>query len=67
MKLNFYIDAFNLSCSRPGRGPSIELKKAAALRAGKPSLIVQEPLFDASQFPPTLDDDHGNIHKPAGW
>ncbi len=54
-------------CSRPGRGPSIELKKAAALRAGKPSLIVQEPLLDASQFPPTLDDDHGNIHKPAGW
>jgi uncharacterized LabA/DUF88 family protein len=54
-------------CSRPGRSPSIELRKAAALRAGKPSLVVDEALLAASQFPSTMTDAHGTISKPAGW
>lgn len=54
-------------CSHPNRNPSIELRKAAALRAGKPSLIVQEALLAASQFPPSMTDAHGTFSKPAGW
>ncbi len=54
-------------CSRPGRAPSIELRKAAALRAGRPSLIVRDALLAASQFPPTMTDAHGTFSKPAGW
>jgi hypothetical protein len=54
-------------CSRPGRGPSIELRKASALRAGKPSLIVQESLLATNQFPPIMTDGHGTFHKPPGW
>jgi NYN domain len=54
-------------CSVPGRYPSIELRKAAALRAGKPSLIVQDSLLAASQFPPSLTDPHGTFTKPAHW
>jgi len=54
-------------CSRPGRGPSIDLRKAAALRAGKPALIVRETLLAASQLPPTLKDEFGTIHKPTDW
>ena len=54
-------------CSRPGRQPSIELRKAAALRAGKPALVVQEVLLSASQFPPIMTDAHGTFTKPIGW
>lgn len=55
------------SCSRPGRGPSIELRKAAGLRSGNPPLIVQDAVLAASQFPPTLADAVGTFHKPATW
>ncbi|MDR3622769.1 MAG: NYN domain-containing protein [Paludisphaera borealis] len=55
------------SCSRPGRGPSIELRKATGLRGGGTPLIVQEAHLVASQFPPTMIDAHGAFHKPAAW
>jgi hypothetical protein len=55
------------SCSRPGRGPSIELRKASGLRSGNPPLIVQDALLAASQFSPTLTDATGIFHKPANW
>ena len=54
-------------CSRPGRGRSIELRKAAGLRAGKPSLIVREDLLATSQFPPIMTDGAGTLHKPSNW
>ena len=54
-------------CTRPGRNPSIELRKASGLRSGNPPLIVQESLLATSQFPPTLTGATGVIHKPVGW
>jgi uncharacterized LabA/DUF88 family protein len=54
-------------CSRPGRSPSIELRKAAALRAGKPAMIVQEALLASHQFAPTLVDAHGTFARPGDW
>jgi hypothetical protein len=54
-------------CSRSGRGPSIELRKATGLRAGNPPLVIENPLLAASQFPPILTDATGNFHKPATW
>lgn len=54
-------------CSRSGRSPSIELRKAIGLRSGKRPLIVQPSLLAANQFPPTLTDAAGTFHKPAGW
>ncbi|HEX7481013.1 MAG TPA: NYN domain-containing protein [Polyangiales bacterium] len=48
--------------TNPGRRPSVDLRGAASamreLRAG--------PL-SASQFPVTLTDAHGTIHKPPQW
>jgi hypothetical protein len=55
------------SCSRPGRGPSIELRKASGLRSGNPPLIVQNTLLAANQFPLTLTDANGTFHKPPAW
>jgi hypothetical protein len=55
------------SCSRPGRGPSIELRKASGLRSGNPPRIVQDALLAASQFPPTLTDAIGSFRKPVSW
>jgi hypothetical protein len=55
------------SCSRPGRGPSIELRKAIGLRGGSMPLVVQETHLAASQFPATLTDAHGTFHKPGSW
>jgi hypothetical protein len=55
------------SCSRPGRGPSIELRKAAGLRSGNPPLIVDPALLAAHQFPPILADMTGTFHKPMSW
>ena len=55
------------SCSRPGRGPSIDLRKAIGLRGGSTPLVVQEAHLAASQFPPTMTDAHGTFHKPAAW
>jgi hypothetical protein len=54
-------------CSRPGRGPSIGLRKAMGLRAGNPPLIIQNPLLAASQFPSALTDATGTFHKPVTW
>ena len=54
-------------CTRPGRKPSIELRIAAGLRSGKPSLIVQESLLGVSQFPAVLTDAIGDFHKPSAW
>jgi NYN domain len=54
-------------CSRPGRRPSVELRKAVGLRAGKPSLIVQPALLATSQFPSPMTDANGTFHKPASW
>jgi uncharacterized LabA/DUF88 family protein len=54
-------------CSRPGRTPSIELRKALGLRSGKPALAVQPALLAAHQFPATLTDAYGTFHKPVGW
>lgn len=54
-------------CTRPGRTPSKALKRAAAVRGGKESLIVRESLLAAHQFPPTLVDAAGTFHKPPGW
>jgi NYN domain len=55
------------SCSRPGRGPSIELRKAIGMRGGKPPLVIEDAHLAASQFPPMLVDAHGTFHKPAAW
>jgi len=55
------------SCSRPGRGPSIDLRRATSVRGGGTPLEIQVAHLAASQFPPTLTDAHGTFHKPAGW
>jgi uncharacterized LabA/DUF88 family protein len=47
---------------RPGRSISVELRKAATK-----SLIVDIPLLAACQFPATIADAAGTIHKPATW
>ena len=54
-------------CSRPGRSPSIELRKAVGLRGGKKPLIVDPALLAANQFPATLTDAIGSFTKPASW
>jgi NYN domain len=54
-------------CARPGRGPSIELRRATGLRAGNPPLIIQNPMLATSQFPSALTDATGTFHKPATW
>ncbi|WP_422932250.1 NYN domain-containing protein [Singulisphaera sp. PoT] len=54
-------------CSRPGRSPSIELRRASGLRSGKPALVVDPALLAASQFPTTLTDANGTFTKPASW
>lgn len=46
----------------PGRSPSIELRRVATK-----SLIVDASLLPGCQFPTTLTDAHGTIHKPARW
>lgn len=46
----------------PGRNPSFELKKVATK-----SLKLDTSLLPACQFPPTLKDAIGTIHKPPGW
>jgi hypothetical protein len=46
----------------PGRSPSIELRRVASK-----SLIVDASLLFTCQFPATLTDAHGTIHKPARW
>lgn len=46
----------------PGRSPSIELRRVASK-----SLIVDASLLPTCQFPATLTDAHGTIHKPARW
>lgn len=55
------------SCSRLGRGPSIDLRKAISMRGGSPPPVVQETYLAASQFPPTMTDAHGPFHKPTAW
>jgi hypothetical protein len=55
------------SCSRPGRGPSVDLRKATGLRGGGKPLVVQESQLASSQFPATLVDVHGAFHKPSAW
>jgi NYN domain len=55
------------SCSRPGRGPSIDLRKAVGLRGGSIPLVVQPAHLAASQFPAIMTDAHGTFHKPAAW
>jgi hypothetical protein len=55
------------SCSRLGRGPSIDLRKAVGLRGGSTPLVVQNPHLAASQFPPVMTDAHGSFHKPTAW
>lgn len=55
------------SCSRPGRGPSIDLRKAVSVRGGSTPLVVQDALLAASQFPSVMTDAHGTFHKPVGW
>jgi uncharacterized LabA/DUF88 family protein len=46
----------------PGRALSVELRRVATK-----SLVVDASLLPASQFPATLTDAHGTIHKPARW
>ena len=46
----------------PGRRRSIELQKVASK-----SLIVDASLLATCQFPATLTDTIGTIHKPATW
>lgn len=46
----------------PGRNPSFELRKVASK-----SLTLNAALLPACQFPPTLADAVGTIHKPVGW
>lgn len=55
------------SCSRPGRGPSMDLRKAAGVRGGASPLIVDDSLLAASQFPAVIGDAAGTFHKPADW
>ena len=55
------------SCSKPGRGPSIDLRRATSVRGGSTPLEIQVVHLAASQFPPTLTDAHGTFHKPASW
>ncbi len=44
------------------RALSVELRRVASN-----SLIVDASLLPTSQFPATLTDAHGTIHKPARW
>jgi len=44
------------------RALSVELRRVASK-----SLIVDASLLPTSQFPATLADAHGTIHKPARW
>jgi len=44
------------------RALSVELRRVASK-----SLIVDASLLPTSQFPATLTDAHGTIHKPARW
>ena len=53
-------------CSRPGRGPSIELRKAAALRAGNPSLIVQNAFAGGEPIPADHDRRPRDVHQACG-
>ncbi len=46
----------------PGRTRSIELRRVATK-----SLSVDVSLLGACQFPPTLTDANGTIHKPPRW
>jgi hypothetical protein len=46
----------------PGRALSVELR-----RVSSKSLIVDASLLPTCQFPATLTDAHGTIHKPASW
>lgn len=55
------------SCSRPGRGPSIDLRKAVSMRGGSTPLVVPEAHLATSQFPPVMTDAHSTFHKPAAW
>ena len=55
------------SCSRPGRGPSIDLRKAVSMRGGATPLVVDSNILAASQFPATMIDAQGTFHKPAAW
>ena len=43
-------------------GASVELRRVASK-----SRVVDAALLPASQFPATLTDVHGTIHKPARW
>jgi hypothetical protein len=46
----------------PGRSSSVELGRVATK-----SPIVAASLLPTCQFPATLTDAHGTIHKPARW
>jgi hypothetical protein len=46
----------------PGRALSVELRRVASK-----SLILDTSLLPRCQFPATLTDLHGTIHKPARW
>ncbi len=47
---------------RPGRKPSLELRKVATK-----SLLVDDSLLPGCLFPAKLTDVNGTIHKPARW
>ena len=55
------------SCSRPGRGPSMDLRKAVGLRGGSTPLVVDTGLLATSQFPAIMTDAIGTFHKPSSW
>ena len=54
-------------CSNGNRTPNQKLRIAAGLRSGKPSMVVEDRLLPACQFPPRLRDAGGGFHKPSGW
>lgn len=58
----FHLPITVLHPLRSGRPRSVQLRKAATA-----SLPIDPAWLAAAQFPPTLTDATGTIHKPASW
>ena len=54
-------------CSNSNHTPNQKLRIADGLRAGKPSMVVDDRLLPACQFPPKLQDAEGGFREPSGW
>lgn len=62
VRQKFRLPVVILHPCRPPRTPSIALRRVASK-----SLTISEPSLAASQFPATINDPRGTIHKPSVW